>query len=253
MSVPGKISVVMPYWERADAAMSGLISMSQHYRNGGERREDLEVVLVDDGSPTQPARNFVRGASLGFEVRLVELPVKNHPMCPVTPMNAGVAASDGEYVVLTSPEITHRMPILDELRRECAARGPKAYVHAAVWCPDSGSWHTHYASGINAGYHFLSMMRRSLWDECGGMDEAYRLGACYDDPDLVQRLLRVGAKFFWRDDLIADHHKLGATIHWPRELWDRNKALFESKWPNPKAIDGTPLSYAKLQNWRDGN
>jgi hypothetical protein len=246
---PGLISVVLPYWERADAAMSGLISLSQRYRHGGDMREDIEVVVVDDGSPTEPARNFVSGASLGFRIRLVELPVKQYPMCPCTPINAGVAASDGEFIVLSNPETTHREPVLDAMRATIERIGPKTYVLAAAFCPDTGAWHCHSVHA-SAGYHFCTMMHRSLWDAAGGFDEAYRQGNCFDDPDFVQRLIRAGAKFVFRDDLVVDHHKHGATIGWPREGWDRNHNLYWSKWPDPRGIDGMAMTHERLNNWK---
>jgi GT2 family glycosyltransferase len=241
---PGRISVILPYWERPEAALAGLCSLSQHYRG-----EDVEVVLVDDGSTSHPAARFLAGASLGVAVKLVEMPLKQDPMCPCTPINRGVDESSGEFIFLSNPETTHRAPILQEMRRTIETLGPSTYVHAAAFCPDTGGWHTHsvYAS---AAYHFASMLRRDLFDKAGGFDEEYRQGNCFDDPDFVQRVLRAGGQFVFRDDLIVDHHKSGATIFWPREGWDRNHALFWSKWPDPRCIDGTPMTYERLNNWR---
>lgn len=241
---PGKISVVLPYWERGEALVMGLTSLSQQYRG-----LDVEVVVVDDGSPTQPAARVLAGASLGIDVRVIELPHKMEPKCPVTPINHGVANATGEFIVLSNPETTHRSPILGAMRETIQKLGPKTYVLAAAFCPDTGGWHCHsvYAS---AGYHFCTMLHRSLWDASGGFDEAYREGNCFDDPDYVQRLLRAGASFVFRDDLLVDHHKSGATIYWPREGWDRNHALFWSKWPDPRCIDGTTMTHERLNNWK---
>lgn len=249
---PGKISVILPYWERPKALCDGLFSLSKHYRDDREIRPDLEVIVVDDGSPTLPARDVVgKGGSgeLGFAVKLIELPIKQGPLNPCTPINRGVAESDGEFIVLTNPEITHRSPLLWEMRETIQKLGPKTYAHAAVWGLQSASWHTH--SILNNAYHFLCMMHRSLWDEAGGFNEAYREGYCFDDPDWLQRTLKAGAKIVWLDHLIADHDQGGDAKHWrPREEWNRNESLFHSLWPNPIAVDGRALSYAQLQNWR---
>jgi len=247
--IQGKISVVLPYWERPQALCDGLFSLSKHYRNDSDQREDLEVVVVDDGSPTKPARPVVMNANLGFMVKLVELPIKQGPLNPCVPINRGVERSNGEFLVLSNPEIVHRSPLLWEMRETIRKLGPKTYVHAAVWGLQSASWHTH--SCLNNAYHFLCMLHRDLWDAAGGFDESYREGYCFDDPDFLQRMLRAGAQIAWRDDLIADHSQDGDAKHWrPREDWNRNEALFHSLWPNPIAVDGRALSYAQLQNWR---
>ena len=251
MIVPNRISIIWPYWMRGEAMLRGLASMHEHYIH-----DDVEIVIVDDGSPEDKAVNALRSqgtwvGNWGDRIKLVELPIKQVPMNPCVPINRGVAASTGEYVLLTNPETTHRTPILAAMRETIGRLGPKTYVHAAVWCPESGSWHTH-SQHASAAYHFAGLMRRDLFDAAGGFDEEYREGHCFDDPDFVQRALRAGAKFVFRDDLVADHRQdLGAKHSMPRELWDRNHALFWKKWPNPTCIDGTAMTYERLQNWPD--
>jgi GT2 family glycosyltransferase len=82
----------------------------------------------------------------------------------------------------------------------------------------------------------MSMMHRSLWDKCGGLDEQYREGCGYDDPDFVMRLNRAGAKFVIRDDLVVEHVRAGARAQWPREGYVRNRALFMQKWAGGQSM-----------------
>lgn len=247
--IDGMISIVWPYWRRGAEMLRGLASMEQHY--GG--RSDVEIVVVDDGSPENTAKESLdrSGMTRTLPVNLIELPRKDGPKNPCVPINRGVAAARGEFILLTNPETTHNAPILGEMRGEIARRGRKTYVLAAAWCPQSGSWHCH-SERASAGYHFCTMLHRDLWDSCGGFDEEYRDGYCYDDPDFVQRLIRSEAEFVFRDDLIAEHHQDGAAKHsMPRELWDRNRNMFERKWPAPRAIkQGKPFTEALLQNWQ---
>jgi hypothetical protein len=225
--------------------------MHDHYVEHG----DVEIVIVDDGSPEDKAVDTLRRqgtwvGNWGDRLRVVELPIKSDPKNPCVPINRGVATSTGEYILLTNPETTHRAPILDEMRGEIIARGPSTYVLAAAWCPQSDSWHCH-STGASAGYHFCTMLRRDLFDKAGGFDEEYRDGYCYDDPDWVQRVLVAGAKFVFRDDLVVDHHQdLDAKHSQPHALWERNNALFWGKWPTPKGHDGISIDNARLQNWR---
>jgi len=249
MTVPGKISVVLPYWERPQALCDGLFSLSKHYRNDSDQRDDLEVVVVDDGSPTKPARPVVMSADLGFVVKLVELPIKQGPLNPCVPINRGVERANGEFICLSNPEIVHRSPLLWEMRDTIRKLGPKTYVSALVWGLQSDSWHSHPVHA-SAFYHFLTMCRRDLFIAANGFDERFRDGYCFDDPSFVQRMIEAGAQFTWREDLIADHPQYGDSKHTqPRELWDRNHDLFWSIYPNPKSYDGKQFTNATLQNW----
>jgi len=252
MIVPGRISIVWPYWQRGAAMLRGLASMLDHYSN-----EDVEIVVVDDGSPVDSAAEALARVIIPMRMdggpclrmSLMQLPVRQEPLNPCVPINRGVAAATGEFIVLTNPETTHRVPVFQEMRRTIERLGLKTYVHAAVWCPESSSWHTH--SSLQNAYHFLGMMHRSLWDAIGGFCEEFRPGYCFDDPDFLQLALQAGAKIVWRDDLVADHHQSDDAKHWrPREDWDKNHALFWKRWPSPQTIKGEAFTNERLQNWR---
>lgn len=265
MIVPGRVSIVWPYWQRGEAMLAGLRSMRECY----DGKLDLEIVVVDDGSPTNRARPalenvdaiafnriaaplplFPGGPMTGLQIHLVELPIKDGPLNPCVPINRGVAASSGEFIVLTNPETTHRSPVLIEMKKTIERLGRAAYVLAGVYCPEVAAWHCH-SEFARAGYHFCTMLHRDLWDLAGGFDEDYRPGYCFDDPDFVQRLIRAGARFVFRDDLVVDHHQTEEAKHWrPRADWDMNRALYDRKWPNPKSHDGAPVDEATLQNWK---
>jgi GT2 family glycosyltransferase len=159
---------------------------------------------------------------------------------PCTPYNFGALRARGEYIALSNPENLHRSAILEEMRD--SIKTDLDYVTAAAWCPEQNRWHCHSSmvrSNDNdvgkylpkgAQYHFMSMMKKSLWDKIGGFDEDYRLGCGYDDPDLVMRLHMAGANFIQRDDLVVEHSRLGAHAVWPPEGFKRNRNLFLSKW-----------------------
>ena len=226
------ISLILPYWDRQAATDRALALLSTV-----DPDLDLEVVVVDDGSPVP----FVK-PSWPIDIRVLRLPAKSGPLNPCVPYNAGVEASRGTWVALSNPEILHRQPVLAAMRDECAGRGEEAYVMAAAWCPEQGRWHCHSSRQrtddndvgaylpAGADYHFMTMMHRSLWDKTGGFDEDYRLGAGYDDPDFVRRLHRAGAQFVMRDDLVVEHPRLGAHADWTGAQFARNRAIFMKKW-----------------------
>lgn len=231
------ISLILPYWDRKQATDESLALMSAQYRD-----LDLEVIVVDDGTP----KPYLPPDYLGIDVHVLRLQTKLNPKNPCVPINAGVAASCGDFVAISNPEIKHVNPVLKQMAEECAAMGPDAYVLAGCWCPDENRWHCHTSRKFSktndagalmpdgVGYHFLGMMHRSLWEKCVGFDEDYREGAGYDDPDFVLRMLKAGAKFKIRDDLVVHHPHDEPRTRWLAGGFERNRELFFRKWGNGK-------------------
>lgn len=221
------LSLVMPYWQRRAATDASLAAMAAHYRD-----LDMEVVIVDDGSP-EP---YHAPMGLPWPVRVLRLPEKSGPLNPCVPFNRGVEAARGDFIGITNPEMLHVRPVLQQMIDQLT--GPQAYVMAA--CRYGNTWHAHSSiSGrVEAGiqmpagavYHFLAVMHRGLWRRAGGFDEDYRDGAGYDDNDLLLRLQRVNADFIIRDDLVVEHVREGARAKWRPEQFERNKQLFQRKW-----------------------
>lgn len=225
------ISIVLPYWQRQKVANTALALMAKQYPE-----LDLEIIIVDDGDPVP----FVAPSGLPWPVRVLRLPTKQGPLNPCVPINRGVAIANGEFIALSGPEMIHVKPVLAEMRAEIESSGEDTYVLAAVWYAEAKVWHVHSSLcaqsvvGVpmpaGSHYHFMSMMSRSLWDRAGGLDEDYREGTGYDDPDFVKRLERAGARFVLRDDLVVEHVRRGAHAAWTKEMFERNKQIFRSKW-----------------------
>lgn len=226
------LSLIMPYWQRRAAADAALAAMAAHYP-----RLAMEIVIVDDGSP-EPYR---APAGLPWRVLVARLPAKDGPLNPCVPFNRGAALASGEFIGITNPENLHLAPVLPALLDEVMRGGESTYALAA--CRWGRTWHCHSSvaapvvEGVplpaGSGYHFLGLMYRALWARCGGFDEDYRDGAGYDDPDLVLRLARAGARFVIRDDLVIEHIREGARAKWRKEQWERNRRLFAAKWSAP--------------------
>ncbi len=225
------ISLILPYWQRAEATDKSLALMAEHYP-----KMDMEVIIVDDGSP-EP---YVIPMGMPWPVKIIHLEAKTEAKNPCVPLNAGVTESSGTLIAISNPEILHKQPVLEEMAKEVV--DDKTYVLAAVWSVEQNRWHCHSSMKRKdtddvgkylpegANYHFLAMMTRKLWDATGGFDEDYRDGAGYDDPDFVRRLHKAGARFVVRDDLIVEHPRSNAHAAWTAEGFARNRALFMSKW-----------------------
>ena len=220
------ITVVMPYWERSVATRRTLESFDRFYG------DDVKVIIVDDGSPTDPAKPL----EADFErLTVIELPVKTEPKNPCVPMNIGVAAVDTPLLGLTNPETYHDSPVLYEMRDLIASE--KDYILAPAWCPESREWHCHPDFPPpdippGTGFHHMALLNKGLWDIIGGMDEDYRDGYCFDDTDLVMRLVSAGANFMFSTQPVT-HARTGAKAPPPALGWSYNHDLFMSKWgPN---------------------
>lgn len=223
-----KISLILPYWDRQEAADKAIERLDALYAD-----LDLEVIVVDDGNlvPFVPPPGRL-------DIRVILLPKKDEPKSPCTCWNRGVDAATGEIIVLSCIEVLHEEPVLQQLADAVAAGGPDAYVLASAWCPEEGKWHTHSTVPVpecppGTGLAFLGAMHKELYQRAGGWDEDYRDGAGYEDRDFIHRMTKAGAKFTIRDDLKVIHPKTGARINWGTEKFLRNESLFLSKWTQP--------------------
>lgn len=225
------ISVIWPYWDRQRVADISAGFMAHHYKD-----LDIEIVVVDDG-------NLVpyKKPDLDIRIKVIRLPEKSYPLNPCLPINIGVQHAAGDVIVLTNPEIIHKQPVLHQMLDDLDS--PNKYIQASVFHVKQNGlrvWHSHssVAGKIEAGikmpdkacFHFLSMLYKDMFYKAGGFDDDYREGAGYDDPDFVLRLASVGAEFIMRDDLEAEHYRVGA--HAVRTLDDfaKNQQLFVAKW-----------------------
>ncbi len=226
------MSIVLPYYKRAEVTKRCLVLYAEHYAG-----LDFEVIVVDDGS-----HDFEADYPW---LRIERLPKKNVPKNPCVPINRGVALARGDVIVISGPDILHNSAVLVPMLETLRELGENGYVLAACWHAPGQEWHCHssltadgWHKGGNvrqpkgSGFHFCAMLNRSLWGKAGGFDDEYREGAYYDDPDWVNRVHRAGAIFKIRDDLVVEHVRDGCYTDWPAGAADRNRALYLSKWPN---------------------
>lgn len=237
-----RISIVMPYWMRQGPAERGIESLAHCYP-----RMDLEVVVVDDGSP-EP----FRAPDAPWPIRVITLQGKTEPKNPCVPFNAGVAAASADIICLTNPEIIHEAPIIETMMADLERGGERTYVAASVWGPDENRWHIHpdkekfpkefRVAGISMPcgfpFHFFAMLRRGLWNEVGGSDERYRDGAGYDDNDLALSLHAAGANVIFRGDIRVIHPRKNARATFTPRMFEHNRRLFVHKWKHLEIANG---------------
>ncbi len=206
MPAAPRVSVCVPFWNRADALRLMLDDLEAKYPSLG-----VEVSICDDGSG-RLAENASYVISARFErwpnlsIRLSELATHETPRCPAIAILAAVEAATSDLIVLTNPETTHRdatvLPaILTELDQD-----PNAYVIASCWEADLQQWYEHPVHRP-AGLHWCVGFRKSLWHRSGGVDPGLMAGQAYDDNDIRNRMHKAGARFVRRDDVVVEHHR----------------------------------------------
>lgn len=220
------ISLLLPYWNRQDAADKALALIEEQYSD-----LDLEVIVIDDGSPVP----FV-SPKTSLNLRVIRLELKGEPKSPCLCWNIGAREAKGDIIVLSCIEVLHEKPVLGAMLAEL--KEPNDYVLAATYCPDTDEWHCH-STKVNpsafpipsgTGRAFCGMLFKSHYWAAGGWDEDYREGAGYEDVDWIYRLRKVGTTFKIRDDLVVIHPKKGATLDWGAAKFERNLKLLHKKW-----------------------
>lgn len=222
------ISVCVPYWRRQP-------ELDAMFRMYARLYPDLpiEFSVCDDGSP-EPAR-------VPDGVVLTRLRTKREALNPCVPINRAVAASSGDLIVLTNPEVEHVGPVLSEMlsllcdpsdyvTARCRHRGKGRSGNAdGLWLagPDT-TYHTNGREPVPPGghFHFLALMHRDLWERAGGFDEDYRAGSACDDNDWLWRLYEAGASFRTTEGMVW--HSRREQTNWARP---HNRQLFARKWP----------------------
>ncbi len=112
---------------------------------------------------------------------------------------------------------------------------------------------------------YCILIKRTIIDKIGGLDEAYGLGY-YDDDDFSIRAIRAGFRCVRANNIVVEHLKdstFSAIFkdEVRRELHEKNKQLFYKKWgrrlkivfiiteaPDPEALKTTLLGLARRQH-----
>lgn len=95
------VSIILPYYNRKQYLKVTLDSFEYYYSN----RKNLQIVIVDDGSSPDDMPNDIIG-QYNLWIKLIRIENKKG-INPCYPNNVGVRNSDGDVIVLSSPEVMH--------------------------------------------------------------------------------------------------------------------------------------------------
>ncbi len=211
-AVPGLVSIVIPVhnrWDLTEACLSSIAANTQ---------APTEVIVVDNGS-TDGTGDELAGAdvtvirnqeNLGFPIAV----------------NQGIAATSGEYVCVLNNDTEVTAGWLDPLLAALdlpgtAMVGPRSNRIAGLQCvpdgpkaddPTAHEWAATWIKGragrtwpINRLIGFCLLLRRSTFEEFGGLDEGFGIGN-HEDDELGNRLMAGGLRLRVVDDSVVIHH-----------------------------------------------
>ena len=215
----------------------------------------LEVIVVDnaskDGSPDWLRRWVAEPSAAGHRRRLI---LNEENLGFAAGNNVGLAAATGEVLVMLNND-TYVTPgwvrtLCAHLRREPTlglvgpvtnnigneARIEIAYRDMDEMIARAGEYtraHPGRRLPIRTAAFFCVAMPRSTYERVGGLDEAFGVGF-FEDDDYCRRVEAAGLGVACADDVFV-HHYLSASFdalaaERKRELFERNRAIYEAKW-----------------------
>ncbi len=222
-----KVAIIIPYRDQVDMTrrcLRAILSLTA-YRN-------YEILLVDNWSESQAARDFAADVSNIAQVRVLRVAERfNYSRLN----NLAVAATDAEFLMFMNNDlfVTER-DWLRVLVNEALADAGVAAVGGKYVYPDQTVQHggvilgvggigEHAHRGLAAdapGYMARAVLaqelsavtaagmlcRKAAFTEIGGFDEQ-DLTVAFNDVDLCLKLRQAGWKVIWTPDFLAEHHE----------------------------------------------
>lgn len=196
----------------------------------GDQRAKFHAIVVDDGSPTRPARPHVIGLNIAsFRLYRIGVDVRwNWLAC----RNLGVAMATTDWVLLT--DIDHVLPpatlyalLTEPLEADCVYRFSRVDAPTLTpYKPHPNSW-------------FLT---RKMFDVIGGYDERFS-GYYGTDSEFRERVQAHARQIILRGDPL---------VRYPRDvIADASTTTYGRKEPQDREnVTRIRDARAKVKNWR---
>jgi len=240
----------MTYFERFRQLENTLASFLFHGYG-----EDVEVILVDDGSEKEPIR--IIGETYPFSVKVIQLDPRNkwyHNSC--VPFNAGLSQCSGDFIIIQNAECLHYSNIVNYVKTNlnesnylafgCYSINSKTLDRISAYplftdkignirleekratFDGEEGWYNH-STHVPVAYHFCAALTKTNLKELRGFDPAYAKGIGFDDNEL---LFRIREKRL-RVTIVNDHlviHQYHYTnrkhLSGRRKLINRNRIIY---------------------------
>ncbi|MBC7604164.1 MAG: glycosyltransferase, partial [Ramlibacter sp.] len=241
-----KVSAIVLCYNNLELTKACLDSVERH-----SLWPNLELIVVDnassDGTPawlkqfaaTRPwvklvlsAKNtgFAAGNNLGLEVATGELLIM---------LNNDTEVSPGWVQGLRrhfdrDARLGMVGPVTDNIGNEAMISvGYTDRADMPAWAASRAVQHAGEQMQSRVLAFFCVAMRRAVYTEVGGLDEAFGIGF-FEDDDYCNRARQAGWHLAIAEDVFVHHHlsasfdKLKSSTR--QELFEKNKAIYERKW-----------------------
>ena len=234
-----KYSILFPYYDRATQFDKTLQSFIHHYSD----RDDYEIIVIEDHKNVHDSKfhkglmDVISKYEDKLTIKYIEYTREN--VCnPAEMFNIGVRESDGEFIVLTNPEMVHETNVLGYYDKKLeedntlyvvsTARNVKNLVVGDKITYKHVGWYAH-PEKRNVPLHFCSVISKEVYNTIGGFDEEYIKGIAYEDTDFI--------KILEKHDITIDFTTKSSVLHQEhpknyrnQKLWNINKAYYNDKW-----------------------
>ncbi|HEX6977569.1 MAG TPA: glycosyltransferase family 2 protein [Patescibacteria group bacterium] len=229
------VSVVIPNWNGIELLRKNAPSLVAAKNN--KKNHILEIIVIDDAS-TDESVSFLK-KSYEDQIRIV---VHKENRGFASAVNTGVRSAKGELICLLNSDVIPSKDFLENVIGHFDDEKVFAVsLHEKGYGPAGGSFkdgfiehsgrpeasvatESFWASGGSA------VMRRSVWMELKGFDEALLSPFYWEDVDLGYRAHKRGYRILWEPNAVVVHEHESTVGKLPKDyvsgIRERNQLLF---------------------------
>ena len=259
--LPGRICAIIPTRDGREMLRTCVAAL----RDCAARPDDLDIIVIDNGSVTPAMLEFLDQLSAARWVRILRI---DEAFNWSRLNNAGAAASDAGILVFLNDDVEIITFGWDDILRACLATPLVGAVGARLNYPDgrlqhaglvfgpsgrcehegvgasqappqiAARWTTRRQVGAVTGA-FLAC-RRDTFDRVGGFDTG--LPIWFNDVDFCLKLRKRGFRIIFEAALVAIHREsptllIGAADPDRQAIWDISLAEMRRRWGDAMSID----------------
>jgi len=257
---PGKVSVIIPtrnHGEDVDRCLNSIFSKTTY--------RDFEIIVLDNGSDEKASlQTFEKWSKRERRVKVIRYDV---PFNFSRINNYAVSQSDGPYVLLLNNDTEVITPDWMEAMVEQAQRPSIGAVGALLLYPDGSVQHAGVVIGLGGvaghshkhfprqapGYFFTLrsinnysavtaaclMLRRSVYDQVGGLNED--LGVAFNDVDFCLKIREAGYRNVYLPHVTLYHFESKSRGYekTPEQIrrFQSEIEIMERRWQTSRAAD----------------
>jgi glycosyltransferase involved in cell wall biosynthesis len=177
-----KLSIVIPYHNRRQLFLNVLKSINI--------RDDVELIIVDDGSNEQNKINDIKILFPKFNINLIVLPEHRKWQNPCIAYNTGFNAATGDLIMLNSSEVIHVGDVIGYVFDHFKDNMFICFSTLMKNADGTSWWGTH--SSIGNFMTYCAVLSRKNMETLSGYDERYQFSMGFDDYDFTRRVYHLG-------------------------------------------------------------